>query len=74
MAHERIQSIHDCPVSDKHRLGFSSLLLGRGALAWYSRVGANQRFCWRYNVNHDQPPGKPALILTEQWIWGPMEE
>jgi len=74
MAHDRTQSIRDSQVTNKHQSGFSGLLLGRGLLAWYSRVGANQRFCWRYNVNHDQPAGKPAMILTEDWTWRPMDE
>lgn len=71
MASGKTQSIRDREVNDRQRSGVEWVVLKRGALSWYSRVGADQRCCWQYIVHYDQPPGKPAIIDEEQWLWTP---
>lgn len=52
----------------------SSLFVGRGALASYTRAGANQRFCWRFDVGHEHDPAKPVIIQFDHWPRRSMDE
>jgi hypothetical protein len=68
MAWERTQALRDQQEKGQAAC-YSSLWLRRGALAWYCRVGAKERFCWNYLVAHEHSPGKPGIIQSEHWVW-----